>query len=324
MYPRIPELGNWEARMTHYGAMHCDASAISAAIGISGVQTEDNVWYYDGTRIYQQIATYTQDPGWYTCAAYTNTAYKNWVLAVTSGHTRTNDLAGWRVFPHGLANDYWRTGDASSREAAINLAMYSAWADSGGSPTCGLSRETAYILNAYLVAEDLGEPSHSQLATAVDNALLHLHKSFVTNECTVVLPFMIGLTMESLIHYYEKTGDPRIPSAIETAADAMWAWLWHPASESFVYASSDLTQGAPDLNLLIAPAYAWLWQLTGALRHLDRGDAIFAGGVRNAWLGAGKAFSQNYRSSFDYVKWRSQPPGNTDGTPAPLRVWPPQ
>jgi hypothetical protein len=177
-----------------------------------------------------------------------------------------------------LANDYWRTGDASSREAAINLAKYSAWADSGGSSTCGYSRETAYILGAYLVAEELGEPRHLQFATAVDNALLQLHKSFVTGECTLVIPFMIGLTMESRIHEYERTGDPRIPPAIETTADAMWAWLWHPASESFAYTSSDLNQGAPDLDLLIAPAYAWLWQLTGAQRHLERGDAIFAGG----------------------------------------------
>ena len=123
----------------------------------------------------------------------------------------------------------------------------------------------------------------------------------------LVIPFMMGLTMESLIHAYERTGDPRIPPAIETTADAMWPWLWHPASESFAYTSSDLNQGAPDLNLLIAPAYAWLWQLTGAQRHLERGDAIFAGGVRNAWLGSGKAFSQNYRSSFDYIEWRSQP-----------------
>jgi hypothetical protein len=44
----------------------------------------------------------------------------------------------------------------------------------------------------------------------------------------------------------------------------------------------DCVQGAPDRNRLIAPAYAWLWQLTGAQHHLDRGDAIFAGGVRRA------------------------------------------
>jgi hypothetical protein len=68
--------------------------------------------------------------------------------------------------------------------------------------------------------------------------------------------------------------------------------------------------GTPELNLSIAPAYAWLWQLTGAPRHLERGDAIFAGGVRRAWIGAGKAFSQSYRWSFDFVKWRSRPAGS--------------
>jgi hypothetical protein len=49
--------------------------------------------------------------------------------------------------------------------------------------------------------------------------------------------------------------------------------------------------------------------MTGTQRHLERGDAASAGGVRGAWLGAGKAFSQNYRWSFAYVTWRSQPPG---------------
>jgi hypothetical protein len=308
--PPIPELANWQARMVNYGAQHCNPGSIAWAIGTQGVQTEDNVWYYDGTKVYQDIARYTQNPGWYTCAGYTNNAYRSWVLTLTNGLTSpTSALGGWRVFPDGLANDYWRTGDASSKDAAIRLALYSAFANSGGSPTCGLSRETAYILNAYLVAEELGEPRHPSYAAAVDNALIQLQKSFVTNECTFVVPFMIGLTMESLIHYYETTSDPRVPSAIETAADGLWARFWHAGTESFVYQSTNLNEGAPDLNMLIAPAYAWLWQLTGAQRHLDRGDVAFSSGVRRAWIGAGKAFSQNYRSSFNYVKWRSQPPG---------------
>ena len=306
--PPIPELANWEGRMTSYGAKHCNEAAIASAIGSAGVQSEDNVWYYDGTKVYQQIARYTQDSRWYTCAGYTNTAYRSYVLGATSSYA----LGGWRVFPHGLANDYESTGTVSSRDAAVRLSTYSAYAWSGGSSACGLSRETAYILQAYLVAEDLGEPRHPKFATAVDNALLQLYQSLVTRRCSSVSPFVMGLTMEALIRYYEATGDSRVPPAIEVAADAMWVWLWNPASESFVSASTNLTGGAPDLNLLIAPAYAWLWQVTGAPRHLDRGDAIFAGGVRRAWLGAGKAFSQNYRWSFDYVKWRSQPPGTIE------------
>jgi hypothetical protein len=310
MVPPIPELTNWQARMTYYGARHCNAAAINAAIGSTGVQTEDNVWYYDGTKVYQQIAAYTNDPTWYTCAGYTNTAYRSWVLATTSTLTRSTNLQGHRVFPHGLADDYRRVGDARSREGVIRLEKYSAWADFGGSPACHIERETAYILNAYLVAEELGEPRHPKFTTAVDNAFHHLDQNLITKTCAPVTPFMMGLVMEALIHYYERTGDARVPPAIEAAADSLWDWFWMPAYESFAYRSGYyMDSPAPDLNLLIAPAYAWLWQLTGAPRHLERGDAIFAGGVRRAWLGAGKAFSQNYRSSFDYVKWRSYPPG---------------
>ena len=45
---------------------------------------------------------------------------------------------------------------------------------------------------------------------------------------------------------------------------------------------------------------------TGDTVYRDRGDKAFAGGVRGAWLGGGKPFSQNYRWSFDYVTWRTQ------------------
>jgi hypothetical protein len=64
--------------------------------------------------------------------------------------------------------------------------------------------------------------------------------------------------------------------------------------------------GAPDLNLLIAPAYAWLYSRTGDTTYRDRGDQIFAGGVKGAWLDGSKVFNQNYMWSFDYVKWRSE------------------
>jgi hypothetical protein len=117
---------------------------------------------------------------------------------------------------------------------------------------------------------------------------------------------MVGLTMEALIGYYEQTGDARIPSQIQLAADGLWSAAWVPASNSFYYESTgDHTAGAPDLNLLIAPAYAWLWQKTGEARYLQRGDQVFAGGVSYANFWSGKQFSQNYRWSFDYVKWRS-------------------
>jgi hypothetical protein len=49
-----------------------------------------------------------------------------------------------------------------------------------------------------------------------------------------------------------------------------------------------------------------MYQQTGDDTYRDRGDQVFAGGVRGAWLDGPKQFNQNYMWSFDYVKWRSQ------------------
>jgi hypothetical protein len=70
------------------------------------------------------------------------------------------------------------------------------------------------------------------------------------------------------------------------------------------------TSPTADLNLLIAPAYAWVYQRTGNVAYREKADAIFAGGVKGAWLGNAKHFNQNYRWSFDYIKWRSVLPGS--------------
>jgi hypothetical protein len=47
--------------------------------------------------------------------------------------------------------------------------------------------------------------------------------------------------------------------------------------------------------------------MTGDPVYQERGDLIFEGGVEGAWLDQGKQFSQNYRWSFDFVKWRLNP-----------------
>lgn len=90
--------------------------------------------------------------------------------------------------------------------------------------------------------------------------------------------------------------------------------MWDKAFGGFRYAdrytpvegeNPDVVRAAPDLNLLIAPAYAWLYRQTGDERMRDQGDEIFAAGVRNAspeW--GSKQFNQQYFYSFDYVRWR--------------------
>src|SRR5207249_10848792 len=71
--------------------------------------------------------------------------------------------------------------------------------------------------------------------------------------------------------------------------------------------SSDLAgpyQGlspAPDLNLLIAPAFAWLYKQTGDVTYRDRADAIFVGGVTQAAVSRSEEHTSELQSRFDLV-----------------------
>jgi hypothetical protein len=120
--------------------------------------------------------------------------------------------------------------------------------------------------------------------------------------------------MHALIRYWDATHDPRVQPALQKALDWLWARAWVAKDRAFWYDNwaADGNQafpqkkGAPDLNLLIAPAFAWMYHQTRDVAYRDRGDQVFAGGVTGAWLDGGKQFNQNYMWSFDYVKWRSQ------------------
>ncbi len=312
--PAVPMLAQWQANMTHFGNLWCNAGTIST--------WEGSVWYYDGMRIYYQLADYTGNSYYAnTCVPIVRNIFQPMVTAANGG------VQGWRVFPHGFKEDYLRTGNTVARTAALALAQNSAWAGSGGNANPEVSRETAYLINAYTVAEDLGASEHAMLQRAVDFALGHIDQWAVSQSEVKIKPFMAALTSEALIKYYERTGDPRIPTAIQKLADWLWSssGTWHSASQSFLYVNAnfpgeDPSEPAPDLNLLIAPIFGWLYHQTGDVKYQQRGDQIFAGGIPTdndhdgfyeggACLGCtGKIFSQNYRWSIKYVNWRQTPP----------------
>ena len=299
-----PELVQWNADLLTYGALHCNREVIQ-----SQQLWEGGVWYYDGAKVYYQTRDFTADASWDRCAEDVLEVYRRYVL--TSGGA----VPGWRVFPHGLYENYRRSGDEGSREAVLLLARKSAFAASGGSADPELSRETAYILHAYLFAEKLGAAAEFDLlrAAAVEHSLSHLD-AWSSGRTPYVKPFMVALTAEALIHDYQERADARIPEAIGRAADLLWRTCWRADAGSFVYINCTpgalneecrTSQGnAPDLNLLIAPVYAWLYSQNGDGAQGARADAVFAGGVRGADLTIGKHFSQNYRWSFDAVRWR--------------------
>ncbi len=292
--PPLSRLSEWEQNMAFWGSDLCDPVEISN-LGL----WEGNVWYYDGTRVYYQLADYTRDSSWEPCARYARDVYRPYVV------TNNGGIQGWRIFPHGLSEDWLRTGETASRDAAILMSQNSAYAGWGGGVNPGLVRETAYVIHAYRIARRLGAAPHPNTQRAVAFGLGHIDQWFGSQTEPYMQPFMVGLLCEALIQYYEESGDPRVPPAVKRALDGIWDWAWVPEDKSFFYESTgDTTNGAPDLNLLIAPAYAWLYVQTGDPIYQQRGDLVFEGGVDGAWLGGGKQFSQNYRWSFDFVRWR--------------------
>ena len=206
-------------------------------------------------------------------------------------------------------------------------------------------REVAYNLMAYLLARAVGDSTRPVGEAYLDLVLGHFDQWFVSKTAVAVSggdappasigqfyiqPFMAGLSSEALIQYYEtRSQDVRIPAAVKTAMDWLWANAWDVGTQQFFYDLYGPSNGpykpgsplgAPDLNLLIAPAFAWLYKQTGDTTYRDRADAIFASGVKGACVSCdGKHFNQQYRWSFDYVKWRnpSSAPAASTGSSAP-------
>jgi hypothetical protein len=305
----IPDLAQWEANMVNpnYGPVY----ASPARIKHDGTW-EGGVWYYDGARVFYQIADYSHNHSWDQYAQNVLHMYRDQYVLPAQGK-----IGGWRVFAEGLAMDYLRTHNPLSKQALDFLVTNSPYAAPLAPVSYYISpaslRENAYVIDTYLAAMEIGEPANPQLLRHVDVALGQLDQLFVTKTYPEVLPFMVGLVSEALIRFEQATGDARVLPALQTAADWLWNNAWMPVGHAFYYCTPGTVdnlgaaKAAPDLNLLICPLYAWLYRQTGDVKYRDEGDQAFAGGVTGAWLGDGKHFSQNYRWSFDYVHWRSAP-----------------
>jgi hypothetical protein len=305
--PQIPELALWESHMTQYGRIHC--------AGLSDPRkTSDEklaATYYDAQWVYYQIGDYTKDGTWHSCAEEARAIYRDRYVLPNNGA-----VPGYWDFTHGLLQDYLRTGNTVSRDTVVLLSTRAAYTldstPAAWTSDSTLSREVAYAIMAYLNAEDAGAARRARLALLVDQALGHIDQWCVSGTAPYVRPFMVGLTAHALMMYYEKTSDPRVIRALASALDWIWDHTWDETGGAFRYTDRLLNPGdldpAPDLNLLIAPAYAWMYRQTAQARFLERGDKAFAGGVKRAFLGNAKQFNQNYRLSFEFVRLRNPTP----------------
>lgn len=297
----IPELARWESQMVQFGTKHCNF--LKDYANSQNARLEGS--YYDAQTLYFNIAQYTRNSAWNACAEAAEKAYRDGYAIPNNGL-----VYGHWIFTNGLKQSYKRTGDETSKRSAIAISQNAYFARditaSASTADPVACRETGYAIMSYLDTEELGQPRRTRLALLVNHALGHLSAFF--DQGKTFRPFMVGIELQALIQYHDRTGDSRIIPAIIKAADGLWYKAWRPAQEAFLYDTSDQSTTAVDLNLIIAPAYAWLYNKTGQVRFRDRGDAIFAGGVKRSWLENIKQFNQNYWRSFEYVRLRKLPP----------------
>jgi hypothetical protein len=216
--------------------------------------------------------------------------------------------------------DFVRNGDLASKATDLAMAANSDGAYWGGTfVDATFIREASYQLEVDLIAAKLGDPRGARVAEDVDLLLGTLSQITESGTAEWAQPFMCGLAAEALIQYYEDghQNDARIPVALKKLADWLWtnAWTKDASGNGLFYNSyrnkiglANIDGDMQSLNLLIVPMWGWLYQYTGDQQYLMQGDLIWSFGVLqrpgDGIAFAGKNFSQQYRWSFDYVRWR--------------------
>lgn len=336
-------LSTWQERMVEFG--HDSGEALSA---LDDQDKRLNAQYYDAQWVFLRIAEFTGDKDpWH---GYAEAAEKTYKRYLKGSEFRPQ---GFRKFPHGLFADWKINGDKESREYLLQMREKAPFSDPTSQYAQGWdqqrrSREVAYSLQTEVLAARAGAGEPRRMERFADMALRHI-ESWTTGkyvnddpELQFCQSFMGGLTASALISYYEYTAengkaDKRVPKAVSSLADWLWEEMWVNNVDGTGYGAFKYVDPprekvgsggpAPDLNLLIAPMYGWLYYHTGEDRYAKRGDKIFAGGVELAKVEyGGKHFNQNYRSSFDYVMWRTAGNGGAAGNRplGPTAAWGPQ
>lgn len=298
----------WELNMVKYGTRHGEYllthpdDTPDQKIGYT---------YYDMGRVMYQIATYTGD------ATLWNRYAKEAIHWFRDSYVLPNNggVPGYYNFTTGLRLDYERTGDAESKRAAILLSQNASFAadstDRSYVVRHGTNRELAYAILGFINAEKLGEPKRDLRAEWIDVSHTYFAQWYdkATWGTDQISPFMCAITGQALIADWEETQDARCLPALVTLGDWMWTEAYHAPTHAMLYQLNPVSPegyveaGAPDLNLVIAPVYGWLFKQTGDTKHRDRFDALLLGSA-NAWLDGGKQFNQNYWWSFDGMAWR--------------------
>lgn len=303
----IPGIEKWETVMSTLGAKWCPFDKPEPIMAF-GADTQ--VWYYDGASVYFEMFDYTGDPHWRNCALNIAKQYRDYVLRNNGG------VPAYRVFTDGLMRAEKETGDPSFGAAVEALALRGQWRNRISVSTTTL-REVSYYLRALVAQERRDGVRSPRLQRNAELLFGMFDMLFVMDSDQMHQVWMDGLALRALVDYHSITKDPKAIRYVKLAVD----WIWEKAQ---VAGSAGLMTNvhplgprcdwgcrttSTELINLIAPAYAWLWAVTGDPVYRSRGDYLFSSALNTDISYSGKIFSQNYTWSFAYVKWRKLIPG---------------
>lgn len=262
--------------------------------------------YYDAIRVYQNLHDYF--PGHETL--FLNAANAAEYLYVDDFLVPGGFAApGFWNFTTGLYNLWVRTGNVKHKNSLISLSVNAAFATAAtgtGAAAIDFARENAYAVISHLNAEKAGATHRAD--TDVKIGILKDHCDMLLasdmGDPDTLQSFIVSIMGEALKMLYEASTDDaekaELIATTQAIADYTWLDRWDAENGRFHYGVDD----SQDLNLYIAPMYAWLWHKTGEIRNRDRFDTIFGFGVVGGWLDPHKQFNQQNIKIYEGINYR--------------------
>lgn len=287
--PPVPQKAAYWAMMSEWaGYIHTQLSGFThpADDGLGLAQV-----YYDGELCRYRLADHFLDTATYYPMA--NECSKWYLDYYVQTIAPPGSVQGYRAFVEGLAERYLRIGDANALSGINNILANCPWVIFTDSSSTTYSRECAYGIETFIHAARAGVVlTGAQVSwrnQLLEWALGHIQQWCVSMTAPYFRPFMGGLTAHALIDYYTFVNqDPRIKSSLTTLANYMVSTCWDETGQAFNYSDravpppdndADDLNPVPDLNMLIAPLFGWLWWQTGSEGWRTQGNKIFQGGI---------------------------------------------
>ena len=256
-----------------------------------------------------------------------------WLDGSTIGHPKCSAPNNARyTYPQGLILDYFMFGDEEAKRVSGLVVdyFYIPYADRRfyiAPNTRGFwtEREAAFALRGILAHYEATNDSAYLNEARRKITLLHRmqvengRRAWVHNlydhdpeeRCSPPdwgsSPWMSGLLLEAIIQYHKLTNDPIAVESITMALDDLMAHYLatgNYAGKSFVYLGCPAyVNGNPDLDNMIAHAFAYGYRLTGNADYLRVGTDIFNTSVEEGYAGEHKQYNQLFRSSGHFVAY---------------------